>query len=233
MRKSFLILMGCLLTSLLQAKIELPEIIGDHMVLQQNSEVKLWGKAKSNSAVTVKTSWDTQTFKTQSDKNGKWMIRISAPLATYNPQSIEFSDGESLKIQNILVGEVWFCSGQSNMEMPVGGLCNNPIAGGNEIITYASNYKGLRFAKIEQKVSLEPQETCRGKWMVSNPENLPKCSATAFFFAESILKALDVPVGIIDCSWGGSRVEGWLLTGTSALSIQNGQLGIKITIYLI
>lgn len=211
MKKSILIIVGCLFTFILKANIILPEIISDNMVLQQNSEVKLWGKARANTVVKIKASWDKQIFKTQSDQDGHWLVKIPTPSATYTPQTLEISDGDLLKVNNILIGEVWFCSGQSNMDMPLNGFKNTPIAGSNEVLTYASNYKGLRYVKIEQyKVAVEPQETCNGKWAVSNPENLQWCSATAFFFAHSLIKALNVPVGIIDCSLGGSRVEGWL-----------------------
>lgn len=115
-----------------------------------------------------------------------------------------------MKLNNILVGEVWFCSGQSNMEMPLRGFWNSPIEGANETIATASRWKGIRVATIEKNGQLEPVDNCKGSWKVSNPENAPAFSATAFNFAMMVNQVLDIPVGIINCSWGGSTVEGWL-----------------------
>ena len=98
-----------------EAKVTLPSILGDNMVLQQQAEVKLWGKARPNATVTVKTSWNGQTYKSSSDGKGGWSLTVSTPVAG-GPYKITFNDGELLTLQNVLIGEVWFCSGQSNME---------------------------------------------------------------------------------------------------------------------
>ncbi|NDW13686.1 sialate O-acetylesterase [Bacteroides sp. 214] len=194
-----------------QAGIELPEIIGDNMVLQQQSNVKLWGKATPKVTITAKASWTETTVTTQADANGKWSLHLNTPAGSYHPQSIELSDGTfATTINNILIGEVWFCSGQSNMEMPLHGFWNNPIMDANKTIAQAGNYKGLRFVNIEHREADTPQENCYGKWKVSNPQEVPHCSATACHFALTLEQTLNVPVGIINCSWGGSRVEGWL-----------------------
>ena len=210
MKKLLIIFSVLFIASALQAKVKLPEIIGNNMVLQQDTQVKLWGKAKANTTVHVKASWESRTFSTTAGSDGKWIILVPTPKATYKPQSIELSDGEISVINNILIGEVWFCSGQSNMEMPLNGFWNNPIQGANGIIANAAQYKGLRFVNIERAAAPTPQETAKGTWRESTPETLQWCSATAFFFAAALEKALGVPVGIINCSWGGSRVEGWL-----------------------
>ncbi|KAA6342820.1 hypothetical protein EZS27_009457 [termite gut metagenome] len=194
-----------------KAAIQLPDIIGDNMVLQQNTNVKLWGTtSKANATITVKTSWDSQTYSAKSNGNGKWSVLVSTPKAGYEPQSITLSDGEAIKLNNILIGEVWFCSGQSNMEMPLNGFSSNPILGANDDIANASRHKGIRFATVPKTSAVTPQETCKGKWQVCNPENAQWFSAVGFYFATSLSQILDVPVGIINCSWGGSRVEGWL-----------------------
>ena len=113
-------------------------------------------------------------------------------------------------MNNVLVGEVWFCSGQSNMEMPLRGFWNCPIAGANETIATSSKWKGIRVATVEKNGQLQPVDECKGSWKVSNPENAPAFSATAFNFAMMMNQVLDIPIGIINCSWGGSMVEGWL-----------------------
>lgn len=193
------------------AKVEIPDIIGDNMVLQQNSTVKLWGRAKSNSEVVIKVSWNKQSFKTISEKNGNWVIKIRTPNGSYAPQQIDISDGESLKLHNILIGEVWLCSGQSNMEMPLRGYPNSPVANGNETIAASSQYRNkIHFVSIPWTEAITPQEKCQGKWKEANPENSQWFSAIGYHFAVTLNLALDIPVGIISCSWGGSTLEGWL-----------------------
>ena len=113
-----------------EAKVTLPSILGDNMVLQQQTEVELWGKARPNAVVTVKTSWNNRVYKSSSDGKGNWSLKVSTPVAG-GSYKITFNDGELLTLQNILIGEVWFCSGQSNMEMPMGGFDRQPVRGTN------------------------------------------------------------------------------------------------------
>ncbi len=199
-----------LISSAASAKITLPEIIGDHMVLQQNTQVKLWGKAKANTTVSIKASWNAQPVTVKSDAEGRWLASVGTPKASYDARTITLTDGEVLTLKNILIGEVWFCSGQSNMEMPLNGFGNCPTLNANEDIAYAADWKGIRCARIEKTPAATPQETCRGKWAECTPENALWFSATAFHFAKSLNRTLGIPVGIIVCSWGGSKVEGWL-----------------------
>jgi sialate O-acetylesterase len=191
------------------SKPQLPEILSDGMVLQQKNNVKIWGKAKSGSTVKVSTSWGIKAEKTVADSNGNWIVKIETPEASFTPHSITISDGEAVVLNNILIGEVWLASGQSNMEMPLNGFMHNPIKGANEVITNAGQYPAIRFVTIKKAQSFEPLETAEGKWQVCNPENAPQFSATAFFFAEALHNALNIPIGIIVSSWGGSRVEAW------------------------
>ena len=160
--------------------------------------------------MSVRVSWSDRVYTVKSDASGKWLAKVQTPAATYEAQSITFSDGEETQLRNILIGEVWFCSGQSNMEMPLNGFWNCPIEGANETIATASQWKGIRVATVEKNGQLKPVETCKGSWKVSNPENAPMFSATAFHFAMMMNRVLDVPIGIINCSWGGTTVEGWL-----------------------
>lgn len=203
---------ACLL--LMQAgawgKVVLPDIVSDNMVLQQQTEACLWGKADANAEVSVRPSWNREVYKVTADAEGKWVVKIQTPTASYQTYTISISDGEEVKLNNVLVGEVWFCSGQSNMEMPLRGFWNCPIAGANETIATASKWKGIRVATVEKNGQLQPVDACKGSWKVSSPENAPAFSATAFNFAMMMNQVLDIPVGIINCSWGGSTVEGWL-----------------------
>ena len=192
------------------AKITLPDILSDNMVLQQNTSVKLWGKATQNALVKVTTSWNNKIATVQADKNGNWLVKVQTPKATFTPQTITFSDGEKTLLTNILIGEVWLASGQSNMEMPLGGYWNCPVKNANETIAKSSKNKGIRFATVPKTPAYEPQETTPGKWKECNPNNAPGFSATAYYFAQTMYDVLEIPVGIIVCSWGGSRVESWL-----------------------
>jgi sialate O-acetylesterase len=205
----FFILFAWMCSSV-SAKVVLPEIFSDNMVLQQSTKVKIWGKAKPNAVVTLKSSWNAKSVTTRCDKDGSWSTFISTPKASYTPQTLKISDGEAVTLSNILIGEVWLCSGQSNMDITIYGYWNCPIVNADEVIANASQYKGIRCVTIEQKGALTPQESCHGSWKVSNPKNTLGFSATAFYFAKALNKTLDVPVGVIACSWGGSKVEGWL-----------------------
>lgn len=133
-----ILLLSSLLSSViatnLEAKIILPDILSDNMVLQQNTNVRLWGKSDKNKEIQVSPSWDKNIYKTRANQEGKWLIEIPTPKASYIQHSITFSDGEKIKLKNILIGEVWFASGQSNMEMPLNGFWNCPVEGSNETI---------------------------------------------------------------------------------------------------
>ena len=192
------------------SKVTLPDILSDNMVLQQQTKARLWGWTDPNKKVTIRTTWDERTYTVEADAQGKWLAAVDTPAASYTPQSILISDDETITLSNILIGEVWFCSGQSNMEMPLAGFDNCPIAGANETIAKAGQWKGIRVAMIEKNGQLEPADRCKGSWKVSSTENAPAFGATAFHFAMMMNQVLNVPIGIINCSWGGSTVEGWL-----------------------
>lgn len=193
--------------------VELPDIISDNAVLQQNSQAKLWGWAEPGKTVTVTPSWgDGKAYTAKADsKNGRWEVSVATPAASFTPQSIRFDDGVApVSIGNLLIGEVWFCSGQSNMEMPLRGFWCQPVEGAAQAIAYSGKYPGIRVATVPKKAAYTPQERVEGKWQLSKPENAADFSALAYFFATSLTDMLDVPVGIISCAYGGSKVEGWM-----------------------
>ncbi len=211
--KSKLILLVMLMCSTVSWALDIPEIFGDNMVLQQQANVKLWGWASKGSEVVVITEWDNKIHKVKADnKTGKWDLTISTPAASYTNYTISIAgDGERRIIRNVLVGEVWFCSGQSNMEMPLGGFWNCPVEGANEAIAHAGKYKkSIRVATIERVGAQEPQKKVKGGWEICEPANAAKFTACGYFFAQTLTDILDIPVGIINCSWGGSCVEGWM-----------------------
>ena len=210
MRKnSVFILIYFLFTTTIFAKPKLPEIMSDNMVLQQKTNVSIWGKTDASKTVKVKPSWSSTVAQTTADKDGKWIVTIATPEASFTPYSISISDGEEVLLNNVLIGEVWLASGQSNMEMPLSGFNNNPIMGSNETIAMSGQNKGIRFVKVPRIATMEPQETAEGMWQESNPENAAGFSATAYHFAQTLYQSMNVPIGIIVSSWGGTRVEGW------------------------
>ncbi len=192
----------------LQADVRLSAIFGDNMVLQQQSNVSVWGWAKPNTTVTVTGSWNKKAS-AKSDGNGLWKLTIQTPAAGYTPYTLTISDGKAVTLSNILIGEVWLCSGQSNMEMPMRGFYGQPIEGGPEAIAFSRN-PGIRCFTLKKAAKTTPQEDCSGSWDVANIETVPNFSATAYYFARLINNALDVPVGLIHTSWGGSRIEAWM-----------------------
>ena len=197
------------LLSGLKAEIKLPAILMDNMVLQQNSVVLLWGKAKVNSAVSLKTSWDNKSYKTVSDTEGNWEIKVKTPAGGKTAYEIIISDGQEKRLSNVLLGEVWLCGGQSNMEMSPRGFTNQPLFDAADE-TLDTDYPEIRLFPIRRDFNTSPQEDCRGNWRLVNPQSIETFSSVGFNFAKILNKTLNVPVGLIGCYWGGSRVEAWM-----------------------
>ena len=212
MRKNILLaaLLALFAGSALQAKVTLPSVLSDNMVLQQQTDAALWGKAEPGKKVTVKTSWNKKTVSTTADpQTGKWIVRVATPAAG-GPYEITISDGEKLTLKNVLIGEVWFCSGQSNMEMPVKGFNGQPTEGGIQAMIAARPERPIRLCNIERKSSVTVLDETVGSWKEHTPEAVGDISAAAYFFADVLQKELDVPVGILVSCWGGSSIQTWM-----------------------
>ena len=169
----FLTFLFCCLVAAVFAKPILPEILSDNMVLQQNAKVNIWGKSAPGKTVAVRPSWTSEVTKVKADAKGNWIASISTPSAGFTPYSLSVSDGEEVVLNNVLIGEVWLASGQSNMEMPLNGFWNNPVLKANETIAMAGQNKGIRFVTIPKTEAMEPQETVKGMWQECTPENAP------------------------------------------------------------
>ena len=193
-----------------QAKVKLPHILGDNMIIQQNAQTNLWGWDKPGTNVEVTTSWSSQKYSARTGKDGKWFVKVHTPKASYTPLSITFDDGEKITINNVLSGEVWVCAGQSNMEMPVKGFGNCPVKGYNKAALEANGYKGIHYVKIPSVMSTKPLDDAQCEWHVISPETVSEASATGYFFAQVVNKALDIPIGLVMANKGGTRVESWL-----------------------
>lgn len=194
-----------------QAKVKLPHVLGDRMILQQQTDVRLWGTAKASATVRVTVSWSNEEYSTKADKKGNFMLKVHTPQASFQPLSITFDDGEPLTLRDILAGEVWVCAGQSNMEMPMRGFDNCPVEGYTDEMIDAQRYKGIHYIKIPSIMRMEPQaDSAPCQWETISSTTLANASATGYFFAQTVNRMLDVPVGLIMANKGGSRVESWL-----------------------
>lgn len=192
--------------------VELPQIMSDNAVLQQQSIVKLWGKARPGAKVDVNVSWaPDSTYSAEAGADGRFTALVSTPHASFAPQTITFTDSEGkATMNNVLIGEVWLCSGQSNMEMPLRGFGIQPIEGAAQAVAYSGRYPGVRMVNIPKSSSYKPETEVDGTWKTSNPADAGEFSALAYFFATSLTDILDTPVGIINCAYGGASVEGWM-----------------------
>lgn len=198
-----------LLTVGAQAKIVLPDLISDNMVLQQNHDVALWGTAEPNAIIVVTTSWSGDSHSVKADKTGSWKLYVKTPQAG-GPYRITFDDGEETVVDNVLVGEVWLCSGQSNMVMPMKGFTSQPVEHAMDYVISAKTSQPIRMCTIKRAAEFEEQTSCRTIWKQNTPENVAGVSATAYFFARRLQETLNVPVGIIVTAWGGSKIEAWM-----------------------
>jgi sialate O-acetylesterase len=205
----FLFICLVFVPQLLSATVKLPSFFSDGMVLQQQTDAALWGWAKAGAIVKINTSWNKKNYTTTTDANGKWMMKVATPVAG-GPYSISISDGDPVTIKNILIGEVWLCSGQSNMEMPMKGFKDQPIIGSNDAIFNSTNDQ-LRTYIVPRAVERLPKDTSKSStWKTANPESISNFSATAYYFGRLLQQQLKVPVALINVSYGGSPAEAFM-----------------------
>jgi len=194
------------------ADVSLPNFFGDNMVLQRDKPIPVWGRASPKEKITVQ--FDHQTKTTQADKSGKWMVKLDNENAG-GPYLLTIKGKNTVTFNNVMVGEVWICSGQSNMEMPIEGWgkINN-----YEKEVAAANYPMIRHIKVPNTVSSTPQDNIpKADWKVCSPETAGDFTAAGYFFARELYNKLKIPVGLINTSWGGTMVETW----TSRQALEN------------
>lgn len=184
------------------ASLQLPKILGDHMVLQQNSFAKIWGWAGPEQVVKVTTSWNETSYCTVSDQLGNWQVSVMTAQAG-GPYRVTIEADTTVVLEDILLGEVWICSGQSNMEWQL----RRAETADDEIPI--SDYPDIRLFTVEKHIALRPVEDVEGSWERCNPETSPDFSAVGYFFGKNIHLELGVPVGLINTSWGGTPSESW------------------------
>ncbi len=210
MKKLMLAVLFCAAATGLGAKVKLPALMGDGMVLQQRSDANLWGWADPGRKVTVTTSWDGASYTATAAGDGGWLVKVKTP-AWGGPYTIDIREGETVTLRNVMIGEVWVCSGQSNMQYRVRGSINQHMENTAETVLSSGRYPQIRSFWVKSGRALEPRQDCTGEWEVSSPGCVGMFSAVAYFFARHLTDALGgVPVGIITASYGGSRIECWM-----------------------
>lgn len=212
MRKLVLLSMAFLFINICAfADVRLPAILSDHMVLQQNTTVKLWGWSEVRENITVTTTWDTTTYKATGNGSAKWIAQIKTP-AGGGPYKITIKGRNTIEISDVLIGEVWVLSGQSNMEMSAGW----PGMQKYDADVAAATNKNIRFFHIPKTTALYPQDDLKAKWVVCNPEDMKRFSVAGYFFGQKLNAELNAPVGLINSSWSGSAAEPWTPADTVA-----------------
>ncbi|MCX6857830.1 MAG: sialate O-acetylesterase [Verrucomicrobia bacterium] len=189
------------LTGFALADVSLPVIFSDNLVLQQGKPVPVWGSAAVDEDVTVRFAGQTQV--TRADLDGKWRVTLDPMAANAQPQELTVSGKNTVTLKNLLIGEVWVCSGQSNMQWTVSqsGNAEQEIAGANS--------PQIRMFGVERATGMTPATDVKGSWKEANPANVGSFSAVAYFYGRHLHQVLKVPVGLINTSWGGTRVEAW------------------------
>ncbi len=184
-----------------QADVSLPNIFGDHMVLQRDQLNPVWGWADKGEKVTVTIAGQSHTA--TADANGDWRVKL-APMKVGKPLTLTMKGKNTITFQDVLVGEVWICSGQSNMGFALASAYDSDL----DIMT--AKYPNIRLISVPQVGTQEPQKNFKGKWERCSPQTVASFSAVGYYFGRQLHQALDIPIGLIDNAWGGSSAEAWV-----------------------
>lgn len=211
MNKSLkLIMLALLIQCKLFAVIKLPAVISDNMVLQQKQKITLWGWADNGEHITVTESWSGKKVSTIAKENGKWEVQLLTGEAG-GPYTITIKGSNEIVIRNVMLGEVWLCSGQSNMTFPIAKQTSwkTGIINAEEVIA-GSDFPKLRMFITEQLVANTPQDDTKGRWVVCSPQTVGNFSAVAYYFGRNLMQKTGFPIGLIHSSWGGTPAESWV-----------------------
>ncbi|POY36655.1 9-O-acetylesterase [Solitalea longa] len=201
MKKAALLFVLSVFACTLKAEVKLPALVGDHMVLQRDKPLNIWGYANSGEAVTI--NFANKTVKTTTAANGKWTAVLPAMKAG-GPYQMKIKGTNEILLNDILIGDVWICSGQSNMDFPLKDASNGTVA------VEKSVNNQIRLFTVEKKIFLQPQEEARGQWSVCSPETTKWFTAVGYFFGKELNQKLNIPIGLIHSCWGGTVVESWI-----------------------
>jgi Domain of unknown function (DUF303). len=209
MKRFLLVLAAALLCTAVQAKVEPAHIFSDGMVLQQQSDAAIWGTAAPGAQISISASWGASA-RCKAGTDGKWRTSIKTPAASYKPYTLKISGDGSVTINDVLVGEVWLASGQSNMEMPMRGFFNCPVENALEYIAAPPAREKVRMFFVPNDQSYEVKEDVDAQWHGADASTRKEMSAVAYFYALKLNEVLDVPVGIVANPYGGAKIESWL-----------------------
>ncbi len=198
-----LLMLACFIALSGTANVRLPNILGSHMVLQQKSTVKLWGWAAPGEKISITVGWDNSTYQAQATNDAKWITEIKTPAAG-GSYTITLQGNNTIVLEDVLIGEVWVCGGQSNMEWS--GTQN--LQESKDEAPNATNTK-IRLFYVAKSTSAFPQENVDGKWVVCAPEEMIKFSAIGYFFGKNLNQKMNIPIGLINSNWGGTPAETW------------------------
>ncbi len=189
-----------------RADVRLPAIFGSHMVLQQNDTVAIWGWGSPGEVVKITGSWDNRTVETKTGSGARWKTTLNTPTAG-GPYTVRIQANNTLELENVMIGEVWLCSGQSNMESSAThGYSFNDA---KEEVKQA-NYPNIRLFHVAKATADARQDDLTGSWQVCTPETMKTFSGTAYFFGRELYKQMNIPIGLIHASWGGTAAEVWM-----------------------
>jgi len=210
MKTKFLILSAFIFTVfLLNAEIKVASVLGNDMILQRNSEVRLWGTGSASEKLSITTSWNKEKTNAVCNEKGEWLVKVKTTEGG-GPYTITIaSANEKVMLKNILLGEVWVCSGQSNMEMPINGFNGCPINNSLDFIVDGDN-DNIRMFTVQKKAIGTMQNSCGGKWTIASSATVGQFSAVGYLFAKQLQQKLKVPVGMINTNWGGTFIEAWM-----------------------
>ncbi|CAM3743308.1 sialate O-acetylesterase [Flavobacterium chungbukense] len=195
----------------LTAQVKLPSLVGDNMVLQQRSKVNLWGWASPDEKINIKAGWLENAIEVTADSDGMWKTTVETPEGSERTYEIKIEASNKIILQNILIGEVWVCSGQSNMYFPVGkeeGTWKTGVKNYEEEVQKA-NFPSIRLFSVPTRASQKPLDDLSGNWKECSPVSIRTFSAVAYFFGRDLHQNLKVPIGLISSSWGGTKAEAW------------------------
>jgi sialate O-acetylesterase len=199
-----------------RGEVKLPTVLGSHMVLQRNAPLNFWGWADAGEKVTVTMGDEVATTKTAND--GTWKLSLSPQKADSNPRTITIAGNNTIELTNVLIGEVWIGSGQSNMAWVLSNT-----QGSSEAIA-AADHPMIRLFHVPKVQNKEPATDVKADWKVCTPQNVPRFSAVLYYFGLQLQKELNVPIGLINSSWGGSPIEPWTISNGSSGGMYNGMI---------
>jgi sialate O-acetylesterase len=205
----FIFVLGAILAG--KSQVKLPALVGNNMVLQQNSKVNLWGWASPNEKIDIQLGWQDSNVEITAKPDGTWKTIVNTPQASEKEYTITITATNKIALKNILIGEVWICSGQSNMYFPVGkeeGTWKTGVLNYEEEIKNAT-YPNIRIFTVLTKASQKPLDDVTGSWATCSPNNVKTFSAVAYFFGRDLFQNLKIPIGLISSSWGGTKAEAW------------------------